>query len=90
MDCSGSSDGQIKRTKIVLRATALFLFASFSFRVIFIMGVPDPNADSGWHRSGPRGVKGVINFARKVSDVVTDVSMALQNLGDVPGMGWRR
>jgi hypothetical protein len=38
MDCSGSSDGQIKRTKIVLKATALFLFTSFSIRIIFVMG----------------------------------------------------
>jgi hypothetical protein len=90
MDCSGRSDGKIRRPKIVVRAKALFFFASFSFRIIFFMGGPRPNADSGWHRGGPRGVKGVINVARKVSDVVTDVSMALQNLVDVPGMRWRR
>jgi hypothetical protein len=40
MDRSGSMDGQIKRSKNVLRAIALFLFTGFSIKIIFIMGDP--------------------------------------------------
>ena len=45
---SNGSYGRIARPKIVLRASPLFLFISFSFWIIFIiMGEPNPNAYTG-------------------------------------------
>jgi len=78
IDCSGRSDGNIKRPKIVVTANALFLFASFSLRIIFFMGESRWNTESAWHAGGPRGVKGGRNFARRFRDAVTEVSISLK------------